>query len=207
MITCLLPAKPIGPIAEGFPGDGDAVDPCLELAGDAKVVHRRADDEDVGAEELVEHVVATLVCDPDRPCRRIRRSDGWQALAVEVRDRIGVKVAPDHFETWDCRFQRRYQRCRKLARSRVSAGDAGVDVEEFQRRCPGHAGVRVRARYLPKKVIGGRSPPASIAFAPASIPFVVSSVLKRSIATSSIIASAPATPPADHALSIVRAAA
>jgi hypothetical protein len=46
-----------------------------------------------------------------------------------------------------------------------------------------------------------------MAIAELRMPFVVSSVLNRSIATSSIITSAEAMPPADHALSIVRAAA
>src|SRR5271169_2080651 len=36
-----------------FAGDRDAVDPCLELAWDAKVIHRCADDEDVGVKEFV----------------------------------------------------------------------------------------------------------------------------------------------------------
>ena len=87
-----------------MPAIRDAVDPCLELARDTKIIHRCADDEDVSAKELVEHVAATLVCNPDRTRRRIRRSDGWEALAVKVRDRIGVEVTSDHFETWDCRF-------------------------------------------------------------------------------------------------------
>src|SRR5438270_13969726 len=62
-------------------------------------------------------------------------------------------------------------------------------------------------RYLPKNVSGDGWTPAWIAFAELRMPFVVSSVLKRSIATSSIITSAAAMPPADHALRIVRAAA
>jgi hypothetical protein len=69
-----------------------------------------ADDEDVSAKELVKHVAATLICNPNRTRGRIRGSDGREALAVKVRDRIGVKVAPDHFETWDCRIQRSDQR-------------------------------------------------------------------------------------------------
>ena len=62
-------------------------------------------------------------------------------------------------------------------------------------------------RYLPKNVSGDGWTPAWIAFAELRMPFVVSSVLKRSIATSSIITSAAAMPPADHALRSVRAAA
>src|SRR4029077_16674448 len=79
--------------------------------------HRCAEDEDVRGKELLERVAATHVCDPYCAFRRIRRSDGREALAVKVRDRIGVEVTPDHFETWDCRFQRSDQRCRELARS------------------------------------------------------------------------------------------
>src|ERR1700730_2383056 len=118
------PDWPVRRVAEGLAGNRDAVDPCLELAWDAKVVHRCADDEDAGAKELVEHVAATLICNSDRTRRCIRWSNGWKALAVKVRDRIRVEVTPDHFETWDCRFQCRDQRCRQLARSRVSARDA-----------------------------------------------------------------------------------
>jgi hypothetical protein len=62
-------------------------------------------------------------------------------------------------------------------------------------------------RYLPKNVRGDGWTPAWIAFAELRMPFVVSSVPKRSIATSSIITSAAAMPPADHALRSVRAAA
>jgi hypothetical protein len=76
------------------------------------------------AKELVEHVAATLVCNSDRTFRCIRWPDGREALAIKVRDRIGVEVTPDHFETWDRRFECSDRRCRKLARSRVSARDA-----------------------------------------------------------------------------------
>src|SRR6516165_9277952 len=61
-------------------------------------------------------------------------------------------------------------------------------------------------RYLPKNVSGDGWTPAWIAFAELRMAFVVSSVPKRSIATSSIITSAAAMPPADHALRSVRAA-
>src|SRR5690348_15018853 len=123
--ACRRPARlAVRRVAEGLAGNRDAVDPCLELAWDAKVIHRCADDEDVGAKELVEHIAATLICNSDCTLRCIRWSDGWEALAIKVRDRIGVEVTPDHFETWGCRFQCSDQRCRELARSRVSARDA-----------------------------------------------------------------------------------
>jgi hypothetical protein len=65
-----------------------------------------------------------------------------------------------------------------------------------------------QVRALPSQNVSGDGwTPAWIAFAELRMPFVVSSVLKRSIATSSIITSAAAMPPADHALRIVRAAA
>src|SRR3984893_7409200 len=90
------PDRPVRRIAEGLAGNRDAVDPCLELAWDAKVIHRCADNEDVGGKELVEHIATTVVRDPHCTLRCIRWPDGWEALAVEVRDRIGIKVTPDH---------------------------------------------------------------------------------------------------------------
>src|ERR1700732_2513287 len=150
------PDRPVRRVAEGLAGNRDAVDPCLELAWDAKVIHRCADDEDVSAEELVAHVAATLVCNSDRTLRCIRWSDRWEALAVKVRDRVGVEVTPDHFETWDGRFQCSDQRRRELARSRVGASDAGVDMEEFHGLYPWSALARTpkSGRYLPKNVSG-----------------------------------------------------
>src|SRR6202035_3897670 len=73
------PDWPVRRVAEGLAGNRDAVDPRFELAWDAKVIHRCADNEDVGGEELVEHVVATLICDTDCTFRRIRWPDGWEA--------------------------------------------------------------------------------------------------------------------------------
>src|SRR6201997_3906854 len=58
-LTAGQPDWAVRRVAEGFAGNRDAVDPCLELAWDAKVIHRCADDKDVGAKELVEHVAAT----------------------------------------------------------------------------------------------------------------------------------------------------
>ena len=42
-------------VAERLAGDHDAVDPRLQLARDAEVVHRRADHDDVGGQKFVEH--------------------------------------------------------------------------------------------------------------------------------------------------------
>jgi hypothetical protein len=64
------------------------------LAWDAKVIHRCADDEDVGAKKLAEHIAATLICNPDRSFRCIRRPDGreepWQdaAILIQLRNEI-----------------------------------------------------------------------------------------------------------------------
>src|SRR5580700_2394975 len=150
MLVAGQPDWPVRRVAEGLAGNRDAVDPCLELAWDAKVIHRCADDEDVGGQELVEHVVATLVCNSDRTLRCIRWSDGREALAIKVRDRIGVEVTPDHFETWDCRFQCSDQRCRELARRRVSARNAGVDVKEFHGLRPWSCGRPSSGATFPK---------------------------------------------------------
>src|ERR1700719_4342056 len=105
MLAAGQPDWPVRRVAEGLAGNRGAVDPRFELAWDAKVIHRCADDEDVRAKELVERVAATHVCDPYCAFRRIRRSDGGQALAVKVRDRIGVEVTPDHSKPCVARFQ------------------------------------------------------------------------------------------------------
>src|SRR5260370_7094726 len=104
---------------------------ALSWLGMPKLYIGAPDNEDVGGKELVERVATTVVPDPHGTLRCIRWSDGREAFAVKVRDRIRVKVAPDHSETWDCRFQCRDQRCRELPRSRASARNAGVDVKEF----------------------------------------------------------------------------
>src|SRR4029077_8458399 len=82
VLAAVQPDWPVRRVAEGFAGDRDAVDPCLELARDTKIIHRCADDEDVDAKELVEHVAATLVCNSDRTFRCIRWPDGREALAI-----------------------------------------------------------------------------------------------------------------------------
>src|SRR6516162_7599469 len=43
-LTAGQPDWPVRSVAEGFAGDRDAVDPCLELARDTKIIHRCADD-------------------------------------------------------------------------------------------------------------------------------------------------------------------
>ncbi len=45
-------------VAEGAPGDRNAIDPGLELTGDREVVERDADDDDIGGEELLEDGIA-----------------------------------------------------------------------------------------------------------------------------------------------------
>ena len=115
MLSSGQPDRPVRRIAAGLAGNRDAVDPCLELAWDAKVIHRCADNEGVGGKELVERVATTVVRDPHCTLRCIRWSDGREAFAVKVRDRIRVKVAPDHSETWDCRFQCRDQTLLRVA--------------------------------------------------------------------------------------------
>ncbi|SRR5258708_13631189 len=44
-------------IAEGLSGNGNAVDPCFELAWNSEVVHRSNEHNDVGCQELTEHCV------------------------------------------------------------------------------------------------------------------------------------------------------
>ena len=46
-------------VAKGLACYEDAVDPRFELGGNGEVVHRRADDHDVGGEEFLEHGLAS----------------------------------------------------------------------------------------------------------------------------------------------------
>jgi hypothetical protein len=44
-------------VAEGLARADDGVEPGLELARDAKIVHRRADHDQVGALQLLDHAI------------------------------------------------------------------------------------------------------------------------------------------------------
>ena len=52
------PLRSVPGVAEGLPGDCNAVDPRLELRGNAEVVHGRPDHQGVGNKEPVERRLA-----------------------------------------------------------------------------------------------------------------------------------------------------
>jgi hypothetical protein len=63
-ITRLAAGQALGTllgVREGAAGLRDAVDPGLQLRRDREVVHRRADDDDVGGEELADQLLGDRV--------------------------------------------------------------------------------------------------------------------------------------------------
>jgi hypothetical protein len=65
------------------------------------------------------------------PFRRVRGPYRGQASAVEMRDRLGVEIAADHFEPGRRLDERRNNRGGKPTRGRALPHDSGVDVEKF----------------------------------------------------------------------------
>ncbi len=96
MITVLPPARPCDAllgVTEGAAGDGQAIDPGLQLGGDREVVHRRADHDDVGGQEGVEHGRAVGDVGGQRGVFRHDALAGGQVGARQVADRLGGQVA------------------------------------------------------------------------------------------------------------------
>jgi len=112
MITRLPPARPSGPFAvlEGLAGNGDAVEPRLELGRDAEIVHRRADHDRVRFEELAEH-------------RRV-----GELVEGQVRDGIGGEVAINHLLTPLRALELLDEGFGELTAGAVVAVDAGIDM-------------------------------------------------------------------------------
>ena len=86
----------LGRIAEGAASLA-TVDPGLELAGYGKVLHGRPDHHDIGGQELVEGALAFRRCRwrEDPPVMRPAQP---KVGPGQVRDRMGGKVATDHFD-------------------------------------------------------------------------------------------------------------
>jgi hypothetical protein len=94
-------------VAEGLSGDGDAVDPGLQLRGHAEVVHRRADDHDVGREELIERNLAhgnvglQRIVDRSTLC-------GRKVSSRQMADRCVGKVETSDRKVWVTTAEGRY---------------------------------------------------------------------------------------------------
>ena len=131
-MTRLPPQSPFGPsvfVAEGLARHRQPVEPGLQVGADGEIVHRRADDDDIGGQELVER--GEVVGKGRRPLVRggsARRAD---QRPCKVRQRHGRKIARDDLQT---RMRRRELGDdlggQAPADGRV-AEDAGVDMQEL----------------------------------------------------------------------------
>jgi hypothetical protein len=134
MITVLPPARPSTPVfgvAEGAAGHGQSVDPSLQLGGDRKVVHRRADHHDVGGQEGVEsgQTVGDIVRE-----RRLFGYAPWPAARWAPErwsEGLGDQVAVADLKAPALDPLRGDDRGRQRAAHRAGAQDAGIDVKQF----------------------------------------------------------------------------
>ena len=123
---------PGGGVAEGAAGLGHAIDPGLELAGDAEVVQRRPDDHHVGGQELADQGFGDDVLSP------LCRTEFGPGRLAEAQ-RVGIQVRrciQRQVEVLDHRLRVAghpvaHDVAREPARDRGLAEDAGVDVQEL----------------------------------------------------------------------------
>ena len=122
------PLRPLGGIFESHLGAGDVVEPRLQCRGDAEIVHRRPDDDQVGGLELggggigeVGGRRGSAVAAAEQPAQRRRR---------QVRHRLAADVAQRHLRA----RQLGEEAVDELARNRCRPGSAALDGENV-----GHA--------------------------------------------------------------------
>ena len=109
-------------VAEAAPGHRDAVDPGLEGGGNAEVVHRRADHQHVGRQELLKHLLGL---------RRFGRVGLGQAASIEVGQGLQVQVAVLDLRPIRTRGPVCDDGRAQFAGHGVLAQGAGVDVQQL----------------------------------------------------------------------------
>ena len=94
---------------------------AVELTGDGEIVHRRADDDDVGSQKLLQSGV-----------RRHREIGG-----SEMGQRRGTEIAMNDLDPRVFLAEAVHDRGRNPAAHGVIAEDAGVEVQELHVTSPG----------------------------------------------------------------------
>lgn len=84
-------------VCEGLARDQDAVDPGLELARDREIVHRRANHDDVGGQELIKHRLPRSDILAHRRLGR-RAREGRQIGAAEMAERRRAEITISNIE-------------------------------------------------------------------------------------------------------------
>ncbi|AEM40040.1 hypothetical protein KVU_0201 [Ketogulonicigenium vulgare WSH-001] len=120
------PLRAVFGIAEGHARDGKAVDPGFQLAGNGKVIHRRANDREIGGHKLLQRGLASgqVIC----------RSSAAQMCAGQVIQRCGGEVAMHNACIRVLCDLRRKDFGGQQAADRGIAGNSGVNVKNVHFR-------------------------------------------------------------------------
>ena len=132
-MTRLSPARPSTPCAavlERLARDQDAVDPGLELARNRKIVHRRAEHDDVGGQKLFQYGLTGGDILAQRSLRRSALAGG-EMRAGKMRQRREREIAIGDLEARVGLAQPFDDGGGNLAADGVGAENAGVDVQKF----------------------------------------------------------------------------
>ena len=111
----------------------DAVDPGLQLARHGKVVHRRADHDHIGREELAHQALGNLILAALHIAQATRVGAGAETQRVdrEVGRRILREVQMLDLRVRVQRLPLRHDALGELAGDRVAAERAGIDMQQF----------------------------------------------------------------------------
>lgn len=125
-------------VTEGLTGNGNAIDPGLELGRDGEVVHRRGDDDGIGSQELSQGGSAQFRFVLLSGVAQFSSSAcGDQGRGGEMADGIGGQVAVGHDS---CRFGGLpgfNDFAAQLTGSRVVTKNARIDMQQFHVGSPG----------------------------------------------------------------------
>ena len=124
--------RAVGRVLEGAAGLGDAVDPGLELRGDAEVVERRTNHHHVGGKELAHQLLGHSVLAHLHLAQALglpgARGHGFHG---EVGRGVGHQVQVIHLCAGVGGGPGGHHLCGELAGYRVGTGDGGIDVKQL----------------------------------------------------------------------------
>ncbi len=142
MTSFLSPQRPfdaVGAVIEGAARHGERINPGLELARNAEIVHRRTDDDDLGGEEVVERGVGRGDRGLEVDAGRAGAGLGDQQRLRLVRHGLGGEVAVDDAQIRALALEMGDYVGGELAADGFGAGNARVDVKKRHWFDPGFA--------------------------------------------------------------------
>ncbi|MND71397.1 hypothetical protein D3C80_629230 [compost metagenome] len=119
-------------VAEGLAGDGDTVDPGLELGRHGEVVHRRSQHHGVGVEEFLQGLGAEFGLVLLRGIAQFFRGTGsHQGRGREVADGVAGQVTVGHLQRRVGGFPGFNHAAAQLTGGGIVAQDARIDMQQF----------------------------------------------------------------------------